>query len=72
MSVRKLQKHIVMPSALIQHFRVPDLNNECVGRCENALLECILACEDDVECLSECIRLETECTNGESDSSLLY
>ena len=72
MSVRKLQKHIVMASALIQHFRVPDLNNECVSRCENALLECILACEDDVECLSECIRLETECTNGKSDSSFLY
>ena len=43
-----------------------------MNRCENALLDCILACDDDVGCLSECIRLETECTNGKSDSSFLY
>ena len=39
-------------------------------RCEEALLECILDCNNDMECLSTCIRLETKCTDSESDISV--
>ena len=45
-------------------FRVPELRDICIERCENKLLECILDCNNDVECLSECIRIETECTSS--------
>ena len=45
------------------HSSVPDLKQICVERCENQLLECILGCHDELECITTCIRLETECTD---------
>ena len=39
-------------------------------RCGTALLDCILDCEEDGTCLSNCIRVEIECIDGESD--ILY
>ena len=50
---------------LFSHFRVPELKQICVERCEVVLLDCILGCSDNVECLSGCIRLETECLESE-------
>ena len=52
-------------------FRVPDLRDICIERCEDALLGCILDCNNDVECLSECIRIETECTSSKFDFSTM-
>ena len=36
-------------------------------RCGTALLECIVDCKEDGACLSNCIRVEIECIDGESD-----
>ena len=45
--------------------RDPELRDACTERCETSLLECILECSNDTTCLTNCIRLETECINGE-------
>ena len=46
-------------------FRVIDLNEICIERCEASHLQCILNCpSNDVNCLSQCIREESECFNG--------
>ena len=46
-------------------FRVLNLNEICTERCGATLLQCIQGCEpDDSSCLSECIRDEIECING--------
>ena len=42
-------------------FRVPDLSDICIERCEDSMLDCILDCNNDSACLSECIRTETDC-----------
>ena len=46
--------------------RDPELRDACTERCETSLLECILECSNDTACLTNCIRLETECINGKS------
>ena len=43
---------------------VPELKQICVEKCEIDLLDCIIGCSDDVECLSGCIRLETKCLDS--------
>ena len=50
--------------AYIRHFRVPDLNQSCVKRCEKDLLECASYCGNDSPCLSACMRLEKECEDS--------
>ena len=53
-------------------FRVPELEEICVKRCENELLDCILGWGDSVDCLSACIRLETECIEGKFEYDIHY
>ena len=48
-------------SEVIFSLSVPDLRNICIERCENAMLECILDCNNDSACLSQCARIETDC-----------
>ena len=59
-----------MPRKLLPNidwkFRVPDLNVVCNDRCETAALDCIIGCENDVNCISGCLRDQTECSNGKS------
>ena len=43
---------------------VPDLLDECINICEQTQLDCILSCDNDVACISECIREETGCIQG--------
>ena len=43
---------------------VPDLFDVCIERCETAQLECILSCENDLMCLSQCISEATSCIEG--------
>ena len=50
----------------IWYFSVPELKDVCVERCANALFDCILNCKEDSACLSNCIRVEIECVDGES------
>ena len=45
-------------------FSVPDLFDVCIERCETAQLECILSCENDLMCLSQCISEATSCIEG--------
>ena len=54
------KKHFAV-NKFILFFRVPDLSDICIERCENAMLDCILDCNNDSACLSECIRSETDC-----------
>ena len=51
---------------MIDHdiLRVPDLNVACKDRCEIISIECILACDNDTLCMSQCSRDNTECLNG--------
>ena len=51
---------------------VPELKQICVERCEIDLLDCIMGCSDDVQCLSGCIRLETQCLDSKLEFSLLF
>ena len=44
---------------------VPDLFDVCIERCETAQLECILSCENDLMCLSQCISDATSCIEGQ-------
>ena len=44
--------------------RVPDLKEKCLEQCEIAQLECILDCDNDVNCISDCIRHATDCIEG--------
>ena len=48
--------------------RVPDLNVACKDRCEIISIECILACDNDTLCMSQCSRENTECLNGKKIS----
>ena len=50
---------------------VPDLFDVCIERCETAQLECILNCENDLMCLSQCISGATSCIEGKF-RSLFY
>ena len=43
---------------------VPDLFDVCIERCETTQLECILSCENDLMCLSQCISEATSCIEG--------
>ena len=50
----------------VVEFRVLNLNEICMERCDADLLQCILNCpENDTSFLSVCIREENECTHGE-------
>ena len=49
-----------------EKFRVPELNLVCTERCEQTLLECFVGCENDMNCVSDCIREETKCIQGKS------
>ena len=51
---------------LTENLRVPDLNAVCNDRCEITALDCIIGCENDVNCISGCLRDQTECSNGKS------
>ena len=44
---------------------VPDLFDVCNERCQSAQLECIVSCENDLICISECIAHGSTCSNGE-------
>ena len=59
-----------MPRKLLPNidwkFRVPDLNVVCNDRCETAALDCIIGCENDVNCISGCLRDQAECSQGKS------
>ena len=44
--------------------RVPELKELCLDKCEIAQLECILDCNNDVNCISDCIRHATDCIEG--------
>ena len=50
---------------------VPDLFDVCIDRCETAQLECILSCENDLICLSQCISEATSCIEGKFRNLLL-
>ena len=43
---------------------VPELNMICTDKCEDDQLECIIECESDVNCVSQCIRDGTKCIQG--------
>ena len=51
-------------SYLTEISRVPDLKEKCLEQCEIVQLECILACNNDVNCISDCIRHATDCIEG--------
>ena len=51
---------------LTEKFRVPELNLVCTERCEQTLLECFVGCGNDMNCVSDCIREETNCIQGKS------
>ena len=61
----KIDNHVQYTD--VGSLRVPELKDVCVERCGTALLECILDCKEDGACLSNCIRVEIECIDGESD-----
>ena len=42
------------------------MNAICTDRCETAALECIIGCENDVNCISGCLRDQAECSQGKS------
>ena len=51
---------------LLTHFNfsVPDLFDVCIERCQTVQLECIVSCENDLMCISECILEATSCIEG--------
>ena len=49
------------------NFSVPDLNAICIERCETATLECLIDCENDLGCVSDCLRGQTQCNQGWSE-----
>ena len=61
-NARKL--HLSNPKNRTEILRVPDLKEKCLEQCEIAQLECILACDNDVNCISDCIRHATDCIEG--------
>ena len=44
---------------------VPDLFDVCIERCQTESVECIVNCDNDLMCISECIVEVTACTDGE-------
>ena len=46
--------------------RVPDLKDVCIEKCETAGVDCVKECSslDDVACISQCFRDETQCIEG--------
>ena len=44
---------------------VPELFDVCIERCQTASVECIVRCDNDLICISECIVEVTACTDGE-------
>ena len=44
--------------------RVPDLQEQCKAVCEKSLLECIMDCNSDANCMSQCNRDESNCKEG--------
>ena len=70
-SVRKLiNMQNCTSDEIILNLRVPDLRNVCIERCENDLLDCIMGCNNDVQCVSDCIRIQTECISSKLDLSV--
>ena len=54
----------VKPNEKIE-LSVPDLFDVCIERCQMASVECIVSCDNDLMCISECIVEVTACTDGE-------
>ena len=44
---------------------VPELFDVCIERCQTASVECIVSCDNDLMCISECIVEVTACIEGE-------
>ena len=42
-------------------FSVPDLFDVCIERCQRDQLECIISCDNDLMCISQCILEVTSC-----------
>ena len=55
---------LVMMTEYDPFLRVPELKELCLDKCEIAQLECILDCNNDVNCISDCIRHATDCIEG--------
>ena len=54
-------------------FRVINLNEICIERCEASLLQCILNCEaNETSCLKKCTREVTECTQGKLSITVIF
>ena len=51
---------------------VPDLFDLCIERCQSSQLECIVSCENDLMCISECILEVTSCIEGKFESSFYF
>ena len=57
-------KKLIVLISLIIELSVPDLQDKCIDNCESTQLDCILSCDNDSACISECIRGSTSCIQG--------
>ena len=50
---------------MIGNLSVPELSEFCIERCQAESVECIVNCDNDFMCISDCVVESTNCTNGE-------
>ena len=50
---------------MIENLSVPELSEFCIERCQAESVECIVNCDNDFMCISDCVRESTKCTDGE-------
>ena len=61
---------LILVLTCFQKVVLSDVKDECIEKCEQNLLECLLECDDDNKCASECNRESIVCI--ESKPSISY
>ena len=57
---------------MIGNFSVPELSEYCIEQCQAESAECIVNCDNDSMCISDCVRESTKCTDGEFFTRILH